>query len=45
MTRGLAPAYLRLGGKDSNHYHFQRSAMYGTQHDNYTITGQKSILE
>jgi hypothetical protein len=41
MAKGLAPAYLRLAGPDSNHYHFQRSLMSGAQHDNYTIKGEK----
>jgi hypothetical protein len=47
MAKSLAPAYLRLGGPDSNRYryHFKRSLVNGAQHDNYTITGKKSILK
>jgi hypothetical protein len=43
MARGLAPAYLRLAGPDSNHYYFQRSLTNEANHNNYTITGKKSM--
>nr|CAD7568850.1 unnamed protein product [Timema californicum] len=38
MAKGLAPAYLRLGGPDSNRYTFKMAPDPGEQTENYTIT-------
>nr|CAD7588930.1 unnamed protein product [Timema genevievae] len=38
MAKGLAPAYLRLGGPDSNRYTYKMAPDPGEQTQNYTIT-------
>nr|CAD7396858.1 unnamed protein product [Timema poppensis] len=38
MAKGLAPAYLRLGGPDSNRYTYKMAPDPGEQTENYTIT-------